>query len=428
MNKIFLSSLITVVSLIFFESNLIAGNYSEVKSKYFDFIKQKSFEVMKNGFSAGDNYNEIWIRDFNSFIELAYDCYGEELVKDNLRVFFLMQQKDGSILDGFVPNEERVESYDYIFSDLVPQYAGYKNTVETDQESSLIQATCKYVDISGDYSFLMEEINGLSVLERIYQSVKYLLNNRFSEEHGLIYGGTTADWGDVQPEHEWGVFLNEDSHFAIDIYDNAMILIALSNLTRLDEERSDFYAQLHKTIRENSLKHLWDEKNKKFIPNLYLEESPFSKEFCENKIYLHGGTAIAIEAGLLNKDQVRGVIDRMVENKKSSGANTIGLTLYPPYPAGFFKNPTMSPYSYQNGGDWTWFGGRMIQQMIHYGFIEDALNEVQPMFDRVLQNDGFYEWYTLDNEPEGSGVFKASAGVLYEVIKLLERRDELKKR
>jgi hypothetical protein len=39
-----------------------------------------------------------------------------------------------------------------------------------------------------------------------------------------------------------------------------------------------------------------------------------------------------------------------------------GLTISPPYPAGFFKNPSMVPYGYQNGGDWCWFGGRMIQQ------------------------------------------------------------------
>lgn len=35
---------------------------------------------------------------------------------------------------------------------------------------------------------------------------------------------------------------------------------------------------------------------------------------------------------------------------------------FPPYPEGFFQNKGMYPYGYQNGGDWTWFGARMIQQ------------------------------------------------------------------
>mgnify|MGYP000697629633 CR=1 FL=1 len=31
----------------------------------------------------------------------------------------------------------------------------------------------------------------------------------------------------MQPEHEWGVYLTEDTHYAIDIYDNALLIVAL---------------------------------------------------------------------------------------------------------------------------------------------------------------------------------------------------------
>jgi hypothetical protein len=34
------------------------------------------------------------------------------------------------------------------------------------------------------------------------------------------------------------------------------------------------------------------------------------------------------------------------------------------------------------------------------------------MFNRVLENDGFYEWYMMDGTPQGSADFKGSAGVL----------------
>jgi len=78
----------------------------------------------------------------------------------------------------------------------------------------------------------------------------------------------------------------------------------------------------------------------------------------------------------------------------------------------------MYPYGYQNGGDWTWFGGRMIQQLIKNGFVKEAYEQIEPMTKRVLVNDGFYEWYTVDNEPEGSGTFRGSAGVLYSAIEL----------
>ena len=79
----------------------------------------------------------------------------------------------------------------------------------------------------------------------------------------------------------------------------------------------------------------------------------------------------------------------------------------------------MYPYGYQNGGDWTWFGARMIQQLIRNGFVEEAYQEINPMINRVIKNNGFYEWYGMGNIPSGSGNFKGSAGVLAKAIHLL---------
>jgi len=93
--------------------------------------------------------------------------------------------------------------------------------------------------------------------------------------------------------------------------------------------------------------------------------------------------------------------------------------VYPPYPLGFFKNPSMKPFSYQNGGDWTWFGGRMIQQLILKGYVRQAYEELLPMVERVRKNKGFFEWYTVQNEPRGSGTFRGSAGVLGRAIEMI---------
>ncbi len=72
-----------------------------------------------------------------------------------------------------------------------------------------------------------------------------------------------------------------------------------------------------------------------------------------------------------------------------------------------------------SGGDWTWLGGRMIQGLIRSGFVDDAYRQVLPMVERVQKNDGFYEWYTVDNEPKGAREFRASAGILGEVVNML---------
>jgi len=388
-------------------------------------VEEKALHVVKDGFNAGAGYMEVWIRDYNTFITLAAEVHDKEILKENLRVFLRLQGEDGNIVDGFIPKEKVVNNgYDYIFTDLETDYAGHKNTVETDQESSLIQAIYRYIGSTGDKEFLNEKIGEFTVKSRMENAMDFLMSDRYNEKYGLLWGATTADWGDVQPEHEWGVYLTDDTHYAIDIYDNAMFIIALNNLIELVPEVAGKWKPIRDSIADNSMEHLWDESNQKFIPHIYLKGSPFPDDFNENEIYYHGGTAMAIQAGLLSKAQIRTSLDKMVENVEKSGAPSIGLTLYPPYPAGFFRNEGMYPYGYQNGGDWTWFGGRLINVLIDHGFIREAYEQVKPMLARVIENDGFYEWYTIDNKPMGSATFKGSAGVLYEAI--VNLRTEIK--
>ncbi|WP_430816089.1 GH36-type glycosyl hydrolase domain-containing protein [Carboxylicivirga sp. RSCT41] len=393
----------------------------------FDFVKQKALEVVKTGFNAGDGYGEVWIRDYNTFIELSAEVYPREELKENLRVFFRLQGDDGNILDGFIPQSKAVHTeggYKYFYSDLEPNYCGHKNTVETDHESSLVQAVYKYVMKTGDREFLNEKIGDKTVAERLQWSMEFLMNHRWSADHGLIWGATTADWGDVQHSHPWGVYITDDTKYCLDIYDNAMMLIALNNIIELLPETKSRWKPVRDKLAKNTMKHLWDESNQKFIPHVYLDGSPYPDDFNENEIFYHGGTAVAIEAGLLNRKQIKTSLDKMIANVKASGAGSIGLTMYPPYPGWAFENKGMYPYGYQNGGDWTWFGARMIQQLVKYGFYQEAYEQLLPMTERVQKNDGFFEWYTVNNEPTGSGTFRGSAGVLYKAIEMLENVSE----
>jgi hypothetical protein len=390
---------------------------------YFPFVKTKAFEVMKAGFNAGDGYREVWIRDYNTFIELAAEVNTKEVLRENLLVFFRMQGDDGNIIDGFTPAEQiKKDETDFSYSKLEPRYAGHKNTVETDQETSLVQSVYKYIQVTGDRSILNETIGGITVSSRLNWAMEFLINHRFNAKYGLIIGATTADWGDVQPEHGWGVDLDSNTHYAIDIYDNAMFIIALDNLIEMIPSYKQKWGPVKDAVAQNCRKHLWDNKQQKFIPHIYLNGSPFPADFDEKAIYYFGGTAVAIEAGLLSREEVKASLDEMIKRVKQAGAASIGLTIYPPYPDGYFANKIMNPiYSYQNGGDWTWFGARMVQQLIKYGFIEEAYEQMQPMVKRVKDNNGFYEWYSVDNKPRGSGTFRGEAGVLYTAILMFEK-------
>lgn len=404
-----------------------AGNdtlVEKVKSNpYFAFVKAKALAVMKTGFNAGDGYREVWIRDYNTFIELAAQVYPKEVLKENLLVFFRMQGDDGNIIDGFTPAEKIGKGEtDFSYSKLEPRYAGHKNTVETDQETSLVQAVYKYIQLTGDKTILNEKAGEKTISERLEWAMDFLMKYRFNKQYGLIIGATTADWGDVQPEHGWGVDLDKNTHTAIDIYDNAMLVVALNNLMEIDPSTTQKWGKIKKSIAQNCRKYLWDAKLQKFIPHIYLKGSPFPASFDEKAIYYFGGTTVAIEAGLLSRKEIKTSLEEMKKRVQQAGAASIGLTLYPPYPDGFFANKIMNPiYSYQNGGDWTWFGARMIQQLIKYGFAEDAYEQIQPMVKRVKDNNGFYEWYSVDNKPRGSGTFRGEAGVLYTAIVMMEK-------
>jgi glycogen debranching enzyme len=392
---------------------------SILENKNLPEVLERAKSILGGKLTAGSGYGEVWIRDLNTFIEIALLVQEKENIRLALLNFFHFQGEDGNIIDGYIPAESANVGYDYYLSTTRPKLRGHKNTVETDQEASLIQAIYKYIAVTGDSSFLATKINGKTVTERMHDALTFLLSHRFDDQYGLIWGATTVDWGDVQPEHSWGVALDESSHRCIDIYDNAMFLIAVDNYLELTTAKENELRESARIIRNNVRANLWDAERQKFHPHIYIDESPFPPWFDEDRIHYQGGTAIAIEAGLLAKVEILSVLNDMINNKHFSGAASVGLTVYPVYPEGFFQNKGMKPFSYQNGGDWTWFGGRMIQQLIKYGFIQQAYEELLPMTERVQKNDGFFEWYTVKNEPKGSGVFRGSAGVLGKAIIML---------
>lgn len=388
--------------------------------KSLDEVVSLAKKLLVKGFNAGSGYSQVWCRDMNTFIEGALEVVPQKDVRGALLVFFEMQQPNGEIIDGYVTKDQFNWGDDHAYySELSPNHVGFKNTVETDQETSTIQALAKYIRKTGDKSILQEKVGDRTVTERVHDMIAFLLKEKWSEKYGLIYGATTADWGDVQPLSDDVVDINSDTRYAIDVYDNAMLIIALDDMKEMGIATKDDM-KLRQSIAKNVRKYLWDSKRQKIRPHVYLGESPIPAGFNEEEVYYHGGTAVAIEAGLLSKKEIATVNQAMLRNVKESGMPSIGLTIYPTYPQGFFHGGMKDPYVYQNGGDWTWFGGRMIQQLIRYGYVQEAYDEVRPMIDRVIEHQAFYEWWGPGNKPSGSGAFKGSAGVLVKAIEMFK--------
>lgn len=387
-----------------------------------DTVQERALRIL-TGFNAGTGYGEIWIRDFNTFINGSLKVRDREDVKEALLLFFKVQGADGNIPDGVIKEKQANIGYQYAYSNLAPGWASHKNTVETDQESSLIQAVRKYVEATGDRAVLQEKIGDQTVFQRMEAALNFVLTARWSAEYGLVKGATTIDWGDVQPEKGWGVALNKETKWAIDIYDNAMFLSAITDFMALKPTTVTVkknWKEVANGIRKNVRKHLWDAAAGKYIPHIYLDGSPFPATFDENRILYTGGTTCAILAGLHDRKEIRRINNQFLDAAEKEKFATIGMTVYPPYPVEVF--PNMAAYVYQNAGDWTWFGGRMIPALIDAGMPAEAYAEISPMLDRVMKNNGFYEWYDVQNgKASGSGDFRGEAGVLYDAITALKK-------
>jgi hypothetical protein len=382
-----------------------------------DKVQSMALELFK-GFNSWSSYGEIWIRDFNTFIDGSLQVHSPDEVKERLLLFFKIQGADGNIPDGAIKSEQANVGYQYRYSDLAPGWAAHKNTVETDQESSLIQAMSKYIAATDDRSILTNEIGGRRVLERMDDALLYVRKQRWSDRYGLVIGATTVDWGDMQAQNGWGVAINDKTKWAISIYDNAMYLKAIDDFVAMMPPNYHSSVNWRKTaarLKKNIRKYLWDAKAQKYIPHLYLNGSPFPPDFNERRILYTGGTACAILAGLHNQAEIAEINRQLLAAAAKEKFATIGMTVYPPYPLAEF--PDVPPYTYQNGGDWTWFGGRMVQALTANGFPREAYTEMSPMIDRVLKNNGFYEWYDVKTgAPSGSRDFRGEAGVLYDAI------------
>ena len=86
-----------------------------------------------------------------------------------------------------------------------------------------------------------------------------------------------------------------------------------------------------------------------------------------------GGNAEAMRAGLLEKAEIARLLRVLEERRRQYRLRTVSFTLLPPYPEGFFPHPLLrSPWSYQNGGEWDWIGGRLVSALYQTGFRDQA--------------------------------------------------------
>ena len=350
------------------------------------------------GFAAGTDYPQIWLRDANTIMSASRYFYDESFMTSWLEEHLAFQKENGSL-------EDWIDS----------QGESDKNTTETDQESSAVQAAFQVYEMLGP-KWLEKIISGEKILNRLEQALLYVLRNRWNEELGLVTGAHTADWGDVDmvDGDQQAIYVDERTHWTADIYDQSMFYQACWNLSEMmdalsDEKKASFWKEKAQLIRTNTDKWLWQEEKGFYRVHIHLDD--LKHDFGEDNMFAMGGNTQAIISGLADEGKSRRIVQEALRRQEEFQVSTISGTLLPPYTKNFFKHPLVDdPYEYQNGAQWDWFGGRLIYAMFEKGFSELAKEKLLEIISKNVKNRGFFEWDNREGVGMGSDFYAGSAG------------------
>ena len=354
-------------------------------------------------FAAGTTYPQAWIRDTATMTGYARYFYPLGDLQGIIDRFFLAQSRQGEVQD-WVDTAGRCD----------------KNTVESDQEASLVLAVWPLA--LDDPGWLAGKIAGASRLQRLDMALEWLWRNRLDAQRGLIWSGFTADWGDVERSYADGraIKLSDRSRRTFSTYAQALFIQAAQKLALMAGRLGD--KGMMGKWRQREIAVSAETRRQLFLPDkgYFLVHRVEGKDDVlrwERNILAVGGNAEAMRAGLLAQKEIARLLQLLEERRTQYRLRSVSYTLLPPYPAGFFPHPLLrSPWSYQNGGEWDWIGGRLILALYQAGFRAEAEKYLQEIAVRNLAEMNIFEWSDRAGMGQGASFFAGAAGILGEAI------------
>lgn len=370
----------------------------------------KNSEVKRNnklfGFSAGSDYPAVWIRDTATFIAYAANHYPIDTLAGSIELFFLHQGDTGEIVD-WVDTAGKTG----------------KNTVETDQESSLVLAAHEIAVLNPKW--LGKVVKGKKIVHRLDMALEWVWANRRDKKWNLITSGFTADWGDVENTYpdDRALKLSGRSTLVFSIYTQAKYIQAIQRFLEIsksiyplnDTKRVQTWEKRLELLKAQTKKHLYLPDRGYFLVHLVPSTDRYFK--MEREMLAVGGNAEAMAAGLMDKKQIERLLLVLEKRRKEYKLRTVSFTLIPPYPEGFFPHHLLArPWHYQNGGEWDWIGGRVVKALFMNGFAKEAETYLFEIVKKNLANFCIYEWEDRGGTGRGAYFYSGAAGVIGDAI------------
>jgi hypothetical protein len=377
------------------------------------------------GFGAGEAYPQIWLRDSATLVPVSRFYYPAGHLTSWLEEHLSHQRTDGQLYDWiargpashFAAYAPRAKE---IFASGENVLSADKNTVEADQETSAVIAIYEIFLALGDRTWLSKEIEGARLIDRLAAGLEYLDRDRIDPQSSLISSGFSADWGDVSPVYPnaRAVYLDEKTPRVVGLYTNCLFYEASLRLADLydvlgETVTASSWRERAAQVKEGINAYLWHEDKGFYSMHRVLTPELTAGWVDDADIFAMGSNGLAALYGIADDDRTRRIFDRAEERRREMSVSTVSGSLLPAYPAGFFVHPLMQePYSYQNGGQWDWFGGRFVLAEFERGFSERAHRHLLEIARKVTRNRGFHEWQTRDGRGRGSSRYAGSAGAL----------------
>jgi hypothetical protein len=373
-------------------------------------------------FGAGAAYPQVWLRDSATLTPLARYHYAAPYLTSWLEEHLANQGADGGLDDwiaagppsAFVRDAPRARE---VFRAGAAVLTADKNTVEADQESSAVLGVCRAFAVSGERAWLRKPIGGVPLLERADRALAFLLATRFDSRLGLVTSGFSADWGDVSPVHadQRAIYLDDRTPRVAGLYTNALFVEAARCLGGLHAAVDDAagtrrWRDVAAGAAAAMERHLWQEARGYYRMHVPVAATGLPDD---SRVFATGGNAVALLAGIGDEGRARRIFAAAVARRKRYAVSTIAGTLLPPYRAGLFAHPAMrEPWSYQNGGQWDWFGARLVLAAFEQGQSALARRWLGELAQKAHRNGGLHEWHTRDGQGRGSPTYAGSAGAL----------------
>ncbi|HMQ52935.1 MAG TPA: trehalase family glycosidase [Anaerolineae bacterium] len=377
-----------------------------------------------HGFRPGKAYPEMYIRDIAWGLEAAQYYYPDQYLRDPIEAFLRRQYTAETVsLDGDFGVGAGLGAIGGI---LTPQGRSNKQTITSDEETSLIHAAYLYYQMTYNTAWLQSSINGRPIIERLNAAAEWLYRIRLDPESQLLWRGHTTDWGDVKFEKGPGYtdFNPRQDHKTASIYDQALAYLALLELAEMNAatgnvDQADVWQARAEALKKRANERLWQAERGFYLTHAHV--TPLVHDFDEGAM-VSISNALAVYAGLADFKQSQTALQSLEKARLAAGVNKPGLSVYPFYPNKwpnlFFDYAGMGYGNYQNGGVWDWWGGVQIKAEFRRGFAEMARNHLfQVASDWTKHPGNIIEWQSsTDPRFEGSHYYSAAAGTMGSAI------------